>query len=318
MKVFKYISENFQKWFNFSEKWINIFRLIRKKLIPILYYSVFYYAMNRLSLDPLLNRCINYIGFVLLVFLFVSLVQNLTIKSLKKYWFKKDTQANKKQLFDAIVTAIKLLIWLLAILLIMDNIGIKLSGLIAGLGIGGIAIAFAAQAILEDIFSYFIMFFDKPFEVGDFLIIDDFLGSVEYIGLKTTRIRSIGGEQLIFANKDLVNSRIKNYKRMEKRRILFKFGVVYHTPVEKLEKIPEIIKEIIGKMEMTEFERCHFQSYGEYSLIFEVVYYILDKDYNIFMDINQKILIEINKEFTRENISFAYPTQKIYTEKLEK
>ena len=135
--------------------------------------------------------------------------------------------------------------------------------------IGGVTIALAAQAILGDLFSYFVIFFDKPFEIGDFIIVGDKMGTIEYVGIKTTRIRALGGEQLIMANTDLTNSRVQNYKRMERRRVVFSIGVVYETPVEKLRKIPAIVKEIILSEEQTEFDRAHFSSFGDFSLNFE-------------------------------------------------
>ncbi len=190
--------------------------------------------------------------------------------------------------------------------------GVKISGLIAGLGIGGVAIAFAAQAILEDIFSYFIIFFDRPFEIGDFIIIGEFMGTIEHIGIKTSHIRSLGGEQLIFSNKDLINSRVKNYKRMKRRRILFNFGVVYQTSLDNLQKIQGIVRDIIEEQDKIDFDRCHFKSYGDYSLIFEVVYFVNDRDYNVYMNINHQILLRMKEEFGKEGISFAYPTQSIY------
>ncbi|MFW5971922.1 MAG: mechanosensitive ion channel family protein [Bacillota bacterium] len=239
-------------------------------------------------------------------------MQKIVVQWLNRYWGNNIIEDSKKQLYEALIFCIKIIIWIIAGLIILDNMGIQISGLIAGLGIGGIAIAFAAQAILEDIFSYFIIFFDKPFEIGDFIIIGDYLGSIEHIGLKTTRIRSLGGEQLIFSNKDLINSRVKNYKRMKRRRILFNFGVVYQTSLEQVKKIQGIVKDIINEQYLVDFDRCHFKAFGDYSLVFEVVYYVNDRDYNIYMDINHQILLRMKEEFANENISFAYPTQSIY------
>ena len=183
------------------------------------------------------------------------------------------------------------------------------------LGVGGIAIGLAAQAVLKDLFSYFSIIFDRPFEVGDFIIVGDLLGTVEYIGAKTTRLRSLGGEQLIFSNTDLTDSRIKNYKRMEQRRVLFQFGIVYQTPYEKLQQIPSIVKKIIEDVEDTIFDRTHFSSYGDSNLVFEVVYYVVGSDYNKYMDIQQSINLAIFKEFETRGVEFAYPTQTLYINK---
>ncbi|MBS3811525.1 MAG: mechanosensitive ion channel family protein, partial [Halanaerobiales bacterium] len=202
--------------------------------------------------------------------------------------------------------------WLIAILFILDNLNIEIRGLITGLGIGGIAIAFAAQTILADIFSYFTIFLDRPFDIGDFIIIGDYKGVVEHIGIKTTRVRSLSGEQLVFSNNDLTNSRINNYKRMKTRRINFDFGVVYDTPLEKLKKIPQIVEEIITKIEKTDFDRAHFASYGEYSLIYQVVYYVNDSDYKVYMDLQEVINLKLKERFLSEGIEFAYPTHSLH------
>lgn len=204
---------------------------------------------------------------------------------------------------------LRMLIWLLLILIGLDNLGINITTLIAGLGISGIAVALAIQNILGDLFASFSIVLDKPFVIGDFIIIDDYMGAVEHIGLKTTRIRSLSGEQLIFSNADLLKSRIRNYKRMFERRVVFPLGVVYQTPHEKISKIPEIIRQAVVKNEHVRFDRAHFKAFGDYALLFEVVYWIQDPDYNIYMDIQQAINLDILKQFAEDGIEFAYPTQ---------
>ena len=176
---------------------------------------------------------------------------------------------------------------------------------------------FRSQTILGDLFSYFTIFFDRPFEIGDFIIVEDFLGTIEHIGIKTTRVRSLSGEQLVFSNTDLTNSRIKNYKRMDKRRVVFRLGVVYQTTLKQLKEIPGIIKDTINNVSNTAFDRAHFFSYGDFSLIFEVVYYVQSRDYNIYMDIQQEINFTIKEEFEKRGIEFAYPTQTVFLEKAQ-
>lgn len=315
VRLTSYILGKLHNWINKRGAKIDIISLLRSRVFPLLYFAVFYISIKRLILHPLFNSIINYIALILIVFYGITLLQKLIIQWLNRYWGKKEQDDSKKQIFEAVILAVKVAIWFIAGLIILDNMGVKISGLIAGLGIGGVAIAFAAQAILEDIFSYFIIFFDRPFEIGDFIIIGEYLGTIEHIGLKTTRIRSLGGEQLIFSNKDLINSRVKNYKRMKRRRILFNFGVVYQTSLDKLEKIQGIVKDIIVEQNLTDFDRCHFKSYGDYSLIFEVVYYVNNRDYNIYMNINHQILLRMKEEFGKKEISFAYPTQSIYMHK---
>jgi len=206
----------------------------------------------------------------------------------------------------------KLLFWGIIVLIGLENMGIDVTTLIAGLGIGGIAVALAAQNILSDLFASWSIVLDKPFLVGDFIVIDDFSGNVEHIGLKTTRIRSLTGEQVVISNSDLLKCRIRNYKRMYERRVVFTFGVAFETPTEKLKEIPNVVKDVIASMEGTRFDRAHFASYGSYSLNFEVVYYVLSADYNLYMDIQQKINLSLLEEFKKMGVTLAYPVQTIY------
>jgi small-conductance mechanosensitive channel len=216
----------------------------------------------------------------------------------------------------SIVSAIgQFAIWIVVGLLILDNFGIDITALVAGLGIGGIAVALAVQKVLEDLLSSVAIVLDKPFEIGDFIIVGELMGSVEKIGIKTTRVRSIGGEQLIFPNTDLLGSRIRNFKRMYERRVVFSLGVIYQTPLEKLKLIPTIIREAIQHHDSTRFDRAHFSKYGSSSLDFEIVFYILSSDYTMYMDVQQAINLEIFSRFTEEGIEFAYPTQTLFIEK---
>lgn len=208
-------------------------------------------------------------------------------------------------------------IWIVAGLLILDNFGVDITALVAGLGIGGIAVALAVQKLLEDLLSSVAIVLDKPFEIGDFIIVGDLMGTVERIGIKTTRLRSLSGEQLIFPNTDLLGSRIRNFKRMYERRVVFTLGVTYQTSLTKLKEIPGILREIVEKAEGARFDRAHFVRYGPSSLDFEVVYYVLSSDYLIYADIQQAINLAIFERFTEAGIDFAYPTQKLLIEKNE-
>ena len=196
---------------------------------------------------------------------------------------------------------------------IFANLGYDVTTIIAGLGIGGIAIALAAQNILGDLFNYFVIFFDRPFEIGDFIVIDDKKGNVEHIGIKTTRLKSLSGEQLILSNSDLTKSRIHNFKRLDRRRIAFTLGVVYETSLDQLKEIPDIIKSVIASVKLTTLDRVHFLTYGEYSLKYEVVYFVETSDYNMYADIQQEINFKIFEKFKQKNIKFAYPSQTVFT-----
>lgn len=234
---------------------------------------------------------------------------------LMEAWFKRSEQKSL-QTDAAAATSLavmrfigKLVVWTVIFLMVLDNLGVDITALIAGLGVGGIAVALAVQNILGDLFASLSIVIDKPFVIGDFIVVDDYAGSVEAIGLKTTRIRSIGGEQIIFSNNDLLKTRLRNYKRMRERRILFGFGVLYQTTPDQLQKIPEMAKKIIDKIELARFDRAHFKEFGDSSYNFEVVYWMLKPDYNHYMDTQQTINLELVKAFAEAGIDFAYPTR---------
>lgn len=216
------------------------------------------------------------------------------------------------------VTALRFLgklgVYSVLLLLALDNLGFEVGALVTGLGIGGVAVALAVQNILGDLFASLSIVLDKPFVIGDFVVVGEFAGTVENIGLKTTRIKSLSGEQLVFSNSDLLSSRIRNYKRMAERRIVFRFGVVYQTPADKLERIPEMITEILEGLEQARLDRAHFQGFGESSFDFEVVYYVTVPEYQAYMDCQQTINLALVRRFEREGIAFAYPTRTLYVE----
>ncbi|HDH53113.1 MAG TPA: mechanosensitive ion channel family protein [Nitrospirae bacterium] len=292
-----------------------LIKIIEKNLIPLLYFSVLYFAFKSLTLAPSLSKVIDVSVAIILTFFGVRFLAALIDYSLEIYWTKKEIDVNRQRSLKGILRVIKFLVWAIGVTFLLDNLGFKISTVIAGLGIGGIAVALAAQTVLGDLFSYFTIFFDRPFEIGDFIIVGDFLGTIEHIGIKTTRVRSLSGEQLVFSNTDLTNSRIKNYKRMDKRRVVFRLGVTYQTTLEQLKEIPGIIKDTINNVSNTVFDRAHFFSYGDFSLVFEVVYYVQSRDYNIYMDIQQEINFIIKEKFEKRGIEFAYPTQTVFLEK---
>lgn len=206
----------------------------------------------------------------------------------------------------------KLILWSVVFLLAADNLGFNITTLVTGLGIGGIAIALAVQNVLGDLLASLSIVLDRPFAIGDFIVVDQYLGTVEHVGLKTTRINSLSGEQLIFSNSDLLGSRIRNYKQMYQRRIVFSLGVTYQTPYEKLAGIGSMIREIIESHDDTRFDRAHFKSYGDSSLDFEIVYYVTKPQYNVYMDRQQSINLEIFRRFEQDGIEFAYPTRTLF------
>jgi len=295
-----------------------IINLLEKKLIPLLYLAILYFSLQSLTLTKAVTQMVKFATAGIITFYGIRLLISLINYSLEQYWIKKEGRTFSRQSLKGIITLIKVVIWGIGITFLLDNLGFKISTVIAGLGIGGIAVALAAQTILGDLFNYFVIFFDRPFEVDDFIIIGDYMGTIETIGIKTTRIRSLGGEQLVFSNTDLTNSRIRNYKRMQKRRVLFRIGIVYQTKLEQMKEIPGLIKEIVESIPDTVFDRAHFASFGDFSLDIEIVYYILSSDYNKYMDIQQELNFKIMEEFEKRGIEFAYPTRTIFLEKSDK
>jgi small-conductance mechanosensitive channel len=292
-----------------------LIHIFEKTLVPLLYFGVFYSGTWSLTLHPRLTKVMDVLGMVLLTIFGILFLESIINYGFETYWLKKEKDTARERSFKGLFRIIKVIIWGLAIVFLLDNLGFKISTVIAGLGIGGVAIALASQAFLGDLFSYFSIFFDRPFEVGDFIIVGDYLGTVDHIGIKTTRVRSLGGEQLVFSNTDLTNSRVRNYKRMDKRRVLFKLGVTYQTTLKQLKEIPIIITNILKNTKDAVFDRAHFLSYEDFSLIFEVVYYVNSRDYNKYMDIQQEINFAIKEEFEKRGIEFAYPTQTLYLNK---
>ncbi|WP_166827659.1 mechanosensitive ion channel family protein [Thalassoroseus pseudoceratinae] len=214
----------------------------------------------------------------------------------------------------AIAFLVRCALWAVALLMVLSNLGVDVTTLVASLGVGGIAVALAAQNILGDLFASLSIVMDKPFVLGDFIIVGDMMGTVQHIGLKTTRVQSLSGEQLVFPNSDLLSSRIRNFKRMQERRIVFTIGVTYQTPSEQVKAIPDMLKTAVEAQNDVRFDRAHFKSYGDSALLYETVYYVMKPDYNLYMDIQQKINYHLLDKFTDENIEFAYPTQTVFAE----
>ncbi|MFA5271507.1 MAG: mechanosensitive ion channel family protein [Candidatus Omnitrophota bacterium] len=290
--------------------------LFEKMAIPLFYYSVFYLSSRYLTVSPGLDKAIKICGMIFMTIQGIRSFIAIAVYIVEKYWVKRGKLSTGiAHNFKTLTIIFKIFLWGLGIVFLLDNLGFKISAVLAGLGIGGIAVALAAQTILGDLFSYFAIFFDKPFEVDDFIVIGDFLGTIEHIGIKSTRIRSLGGEQIVFSNSDLTGSRLRNYKRMAKRRVVFRLGVTYQTQSKQLKEIPTIIKNVIGNINDTLFDRAHFFSFADSSLVFEVVYYVLSQDYNKYMDIQQDVNFGIKEELEKLGVEFAYPTQTLYINK---
>jgi small-conductance mechanosensitive channel len=288
---------------------------IRKTAIPLAYLGVAQAALRVLNLTPRVERIIDVAGIILLAIIAVLFTVALVRFAFQEYLRKHGEDASQDRALKGVMSLVNALVWVIGTLFMLDNLGFKISTVVAGLGIGGIAVALAAQTVLGDLFAYFTILFDRPFEIGDFVIVGDHMGVIERLGIKTTRISSLGGEQIILSNKDLTDSRVRNYKRMAKRRVLFRLGVTYQTKAELLREIPGIITDVFRDIEDAALDRVHFSSYGDFSLVFEIVYYVTGNDYTKYMDIQQKANLRIYEEFERRRIEFAYPTQTLYLAK---
>lgn len=311
----KIVLNRLEKWAKKTESEFDDFLIskIEKQIVPIFYFLAFYLALESLYFSDEARKIIDALYIIVITFFVVRFAAVLVNFAIYSYWKRREGEEAAKNL-RGISSLINLLVYSIGLIFLLENLGLKISTVVAGLGIGGIAVALAAQKILGDLFSYFVIFFDKPFQVGDFIMIDNKLGSIEKIGIKSTRIKSLSGEQLVFSNTDLTNARIHNFKRMERRRVAFTIGVVYQTKLEQLQIIPELIKNIIQSHQEVDFDRSHFSNFGNFSLNFETIYFVNTSDFNKYMDIQQSINLKIYEEFSKRGIEFAYPTQTVILE----
>jgi small-conductance mechanosensitive channel len=233
-------------------------------------------------------------------------------------WFGERAKSENRMsehLLSILKQAIRAICYVFALFAIMSVYNIELSGIVVGLGVGGIAIALALQNILADAFGAFLIYFDRPFEIGDLIMIGEYCGNVKKIGIRSTRIKLLQGEELVISNRELTTTNIRNFKKLRKRRVVLKFGVATDTPVEKLKNIPQMIKQIVSEVKLAEFDRAHLSEFGNFTLNYEVVYYIKTPNYGKYMDIKQAINFGLLEAFEKEKIVMPYPTQTILFEK---
>jgi small-conductance mechanosensitive channel len=268
-------------------------------------------------LDPY-DNIIAFIFTILEILLITYIITRIVNVVIAWYAEKRSKQKMSEHILFVLKRIINIIIFVFAFLIILYVLRIDLSGVVVGLGIGGIAIAFALQEVLSDAFSAFSIYFDKPFEIGDYIVYGNYSGTVRKIGMKSTRVMLLQGEELVVSNKELTSTSVRNFKKMRKRRVTFSFGVTYDTPTKKLRKIPRIIKNIINneKLEYVDrLDRVNFLEFGDFSLKFDVVYYLKTKDYSIYCDTQQDINLSIKEAFEREGIEMAFPTQTIFINK---
>jgi small-conductance mechanosensitive channel len=292
-----------------------ILRFFQRIALPLTFLGILSITVNMLRFDERLQETVQAIFAVIMTIIIVRSINKGIELSFAKYFEKEWSNHSHEKNLKPLISLIKFFLWILGFIFLLANLGFDISTALAGLGVGGIAVAIAAQGILGDLFSYFVIFLDKPFELGDFVVFGDKSGVVERIGIKSSRIRVLSGEILIISNSDLIASRIHNYKQMKRRRVVFSIGVTYETKQEHVEEIPAVLRSVIASVTTVpgvECERSHFQSFGAYSLNFETVYYVPSPDYVVYMDVQQEIYQNIFRIFNEKGIEFAYPTQKLY------
>jgi small-conductance mechanosensitive channel len=288
-----------------------VFIVVQKYVLPYAYLFINYQIIQELYLHPKLQRVLTVAMAVITTYYLVRLINHAIQLAMNGFMRRRHESAERIRQLKGVMVVVKALIWFIGIISLLGNMGYDVRTFIAGLGVGGIAIALAAQTVLGDLFSYFVIFFDKPFEIGDYVSAPNASGVIESIGIKTTRIRSLDGQQLVVSNTDLTRTTINNFKTLAKRRVVFTLQVKFNTPHELLKQIPTMIKEIVVAQEATIFDRAHLSNVGSYSVNFEVVYIVDSADFGKFMDTQQAVLLNIIAAFQSRGIEFAYPTQTI-------
>ena len=288
-----------------------------KDISPFFYYVVsLYFPIKMLATAPWLDRGVEVVFIVVVVYQLIKSVQEIASYALETWAAVGDSKGKSaRTTFQGLRVVVSIVVWSVGVLLILSNLGVNITSLVASLGIGGIAIALAMQNILADVFSSFSIYFDKPFIVGDYILVGKHEGTVKKIGLKTTRIETLQGEELVVSNKELTSTRIQNFKKLKTRRVVLNIGVPYDTSATKLKKVNEIVENSFKNVKNVEFSRSHFKKFGDFSLMFEVVYYVLSNEYMEYMNVQQNINFGIRDAFEKEKIEMAFPTQTLYIKK---
>lgn len=289
-------------------------RFFKRIALPLAFLAALSVLLDSFSFAEPLQKLVQTVFAIIVTVIIVRSVNKAIELSFSKHFEKEYANREQERNLKPLLSFIKLTLWVAGFLLLLSNLGFNINTALAGLGIGGIAVAIATQNILGDLFSYFVIFFDHPFALGDYIIFEDKSGIVERIGIKSTRIRVLSGELLVISNSDLTSSRIHNYKQMQRRRIVTSVSVPLTTDADKLVRIPAIIKEILSSIKTLNgvfCDRCHFQAIGSTAFVFETVYYVPSPDYVRYMDVQQEFNLRLVEAFKAEGIEFAVPTQKI-------
>ncbi|THB66234.1 MAG: mechanosensitive ion channel family protein [Desulfovibrio sp.] len=284
---------------------------VERSLSRLMYTAAVYVGLRMLALGDGVSRALFTAAIIMFTFFGVRLATAVISFGVEVYLrrTRPDSSAGR-----AVIPILRVVAWALGVAFVMDNLGFEVGALLAGLGIGGVALALASQTVLADLFSYVSILFDRPFELGDFIVDGDTMGTVEHIGIKTTRLRSVGGEQLIISNSDLTTSRLRNFKRMQERRVVLNLGVTYQTPIATLRQLPDTVRSIIEARKELRFERAHLSGLGDSAINFEIIYFVLSHDMMLHMDAQQALLLDILQALETMGASLAYPTQTLFVD----
>ena len=277
-------------------------------LIPLLYLGAFYLSLGQLGIKLGFDTVLGRIFLFFIIFYSCIFLSSLTSHAIENYFSQFQVEGHTAKFNKIIKNIIRAIIWFIGLMVFLDHAGIRLAGLLTGLGVGGIALAFLAQSLLKDALSYLSIHVDKPFEVGDLVTIDEFTGIIEAIGIKTTKIRSVSGELVVFSNVDITGSRVRNFQKMDERRALLTTSVIYKTSAKTLASIPKILSSIVAENERTRLVRCNLKELGKFSIDFETVFYVNSRDLIIYMEVLEKINLRIKEVFDKKGIVFAYST----------
>jgi small-conductance mechanosensitive channel len=280
--------------------------VLDRALLPLIYYGVLALGALYLELPLWLERTVKFVGLALVAFYGARVATTLIAHAVNCAPVGGTTDLHRVRVAVPIV---QVAVWGLALIFLLDNLGVQIGAVVAGLGIGGIAVALAAQAILGDLFAYVAIVFDRPFSIGDFIVVDTFMGTVEHIGIKTTRVRSASGELIIFGNSNLASSRVRNFRSMYRRRVVFNFGIIYQTPPATVEKLPDVVREILAALPSITVDRVHFLAFGPASLDFEAVYFVESPDHTLYLDLQQTANLQIMRRFEEMGVEFAAPAR---------
>jgi len=253
------------------------------------------------------------IGFAVLVVAVVTFQVTRSIGVIFNYLVKKISKEERTNAsVQGLKTIINVFIWIIGALTIVSVLGYNINSLIAGLGIGGIAVALAVQNVLSDVFSSFAIFFDRPFAVGDYILVDDKEGTVVAIGMKSTRIQSLRGEEIVMSNRNLTDAVVQNFGKLERRRVVQDLGFEYGTTNDQLSSLPNALEEIVNSESKAEFERAFFNDFGNSALEIKLTYYVNSPDYDEFTQIKHRLNLAIKARIEKEGASLAFPTQTLH------